>query len=63
MVPILMMSAKVATLDLLKIKVFSNKIYDFSISNMTSVKKFYNLTYITLYMWSCDQTLINLEFL
>ena len=32
MVPVLMMSAKVATLDLFKIKVFSNKIYDFSIS-------------------------------
>ena len=27
-----MMSAKVATLDLLKIKVFTNKIYDFLIS-------------------------------
>ena len=40
MVTILMMSAKMATLSLLKIKVFWNKVYDVAISVHDVTKKF-----------------------
>ena len=56
MVAILMMSAKLAALDLLKINIFSNKIYDVIISfhDITEKIKFYHVTQMILYMWSCE---------
>ena len=48
MVPILIMSAKMATLGLLKIKAFSNKAYDVMVLSMTSPTKFYHATQIIL---------------
>ena len=47
-VTILMMSAKMATLSILKIKVFWNKGYDVIILSMTSLTKFYHVTQIIL---------------
>ena len=46
MVTISMMSAKMATLDLLKIKVFRNKGYDVITSVYDVIKKIYHLTQI-----------------
>ena len=48
MVTILMMSTKMATLGLLKIKVFRNKGYDVIISAYGVIKKIYNVTQILL---------------
>ena len=48
MVPILMISIKLATLSLLKIKVFSKKYYDAKISVKEVNKKFYQATQIIL---------------
>ena len=42
------MSAKMATLGLLKMKVFSNKGYDVMIFSMTSSTKVYHVTQIML---------------
>ena len=47
-VTILMMSAKMATLSILKIKVFWNKGYDVIILSITSLTKFYHVTQIIL---------------
>ena len=58
MVTILMMSAKMATLGLLKIKVFLNKGYDVIFLPMTSPTKFYHVTHITLWMWSYDYIIV-----
>ena len=59
MVAILMMSAKLATLGLLKkIKVFCKKVYV-----IISVNDVTNVAQTILYMWSCDQSLITLTFL
>ena len=58
MVTTLMMSAKMATLGLLKIKVFWKKGYDVMISTHDVTKKFYHVTQIILYMWLCDQSLV-----
>ena len=55
-----MMSAKLATLGLLKIKVFT-KGYDPIFFPRTSLTKFYNVTKIILQMWSCDQSLVTVE--
>ena len=63
MVTILMKSAKMATLGLLKIKISWNKGYDAISSAMTSPTKFYHVTQIILSMWSCDQSLATLAFL
>ena len=46
MITILMISAKMATLGLLEIKVFWNKSYDVMTSSMTSPTKFYHITQI-----------------
>ena len=46
MVTISMMSAKMATLDFLKIKVFRNKGYDVITSVYDVIKKIYHLTQI-----------------
>ena len=63
MVAILMMSAKLTTLGLLKINVFWNKVYDIIISVHDVTKKIYLVTQIILLMWSCDQSLVTLAFL
>ena len=47
-----------ATLGLLKIKVFWKKGYDVIISTHDLNKKFYHVTQIILYMWLCDQSLV-----
>ena len=46
MVKILMMSAKLATPGLLKIKIFKNKGYDFIIVDYDIPAKFYHVTQI-----------------
>ena len=48
MVTTLIMSAKLATPGLLKIKIFQNKGYDIIILTMTSTTKFYHMTHIIL---------------
>ena len=63
MVTILMVSAKMATPGLLKIKVFLNKRYDVIISVLMSPRNFYHVTQIILQMWSCDQSLVTVAFL
>ena len=60
---ILMRSAKMATLGLLKIKIFWNKGYDVIILSMTSSTKIYHVTHIILLMWLCDQSLVTLALL
>ena len=62
MVKILMMSAKMATPGLLKIKYFEIKVITSYILSMTSPTKFCHMTQIILWMWSCDQSLITLAF-
>ena len=47
-VTILMIPAKIATLSILKIKVFWNKGYDVIILSMTLLTKFYHVTQIIL---------------
>ena len=63
MVLVLMMSLKSATLGFLEIKVFPSKGYNVLILCMTSLKKFYHATQITLWTWLCDQSLVTLAFL
>ena len=58
-----MMSAKLATLGLLKLKVTWNKGYDVIVFVHDVTKKFYHLTQIILQMWSYDQNLVTLAFL
>ena len=48
MVTILVMSAKLATPGLLKIKIFRNKVYDVIILDHDFTKKIYRLTQIIL---------------
>ena len=62
MVAVLIMSAKLGTLGLLKRKVFWNKGYDAIIFVHDVIKKIYHVTQIILLMWSCEQSLIDLEF-
>ena len=61
MVTILMMSAKIATLGLLKIKVFWNNGFGVIISSMTSPTRFYYVTQIILKMWWCDNSSISMR--
>ena len=61
MVTTLIMSAKLTTPGLLKIKIFQNKGYDI-ILTMTSTTKFYDMTHIILQIWSCAQSLVTLAF-
>ena len=63
MVTILMMSAKMAILSLLKMKVFLNKGYDVIISVYDVINKIYHVTQIILQMWSFDQSLVTLVLL
>ena len=62
MVTVLMMSTKIVTLGLLKIKVFWNKGYDIIISVHDVTKKILSVSQIILKMWSCDQCLVTLAF-
>ena len=55
---ILIMSPKLATPGLLKTKVMRSYFL-----TMMQPTKFYHLVQIILYMWSCDQSLVNLAFL
>ena len=57
MFAILMMSEKMATLGLLKIKVFWSKGYDIIISDQAEL---YHVTQIILWMWSFDQSLLTI---
>ena len=52
-----MVSVKLATLGLFKIKIFKKKGYD------VSATKFCHITQIILKIWSCDQSLVTLAFL
>ena len=63
MAAILMMSAILATLGLLKIKVFWRKGYDVIILSMMSPSKFYDVTEILLQNWLCGSSLVTLAFL
>ena len=58
-----MMSAKLATPGLLKIKIFQNKGHDVIIPDYDVTNKVFHVTHIMLYMWSCDQSLVPLAFL
>ena len=57
-----MMSAKIATTGLLKIKVEIKVITSYYLS-MTSPTRFYHVAKIILWMWSFDQSLVTLAFL
>ena len=63
MAAILMMSAILATLGLLKIKVFWRKGYDVIILSMMSPSKFYDVTEILLQNLLCGSSLVTLAFL
>ena len=63
MVTILMMSAKLATLSLLKIKVFWNKDYDITISVYDIDNKILSHDSNHILMWSYDQSLVTIVFL
>ena len=56
MVAILMMSGKLATLGLIKLKLTWNKGYD-------AIVSVHHVTQISLYMWAYDQNLVTLAFL
>ena len=57
------MPANMATLGLIKIKVFWNNVYEVIISAHDFSKKFYHMPQIILLMLSCDQSLVTLAFL
>ena len=63
MVTILMMSAKITTLGLLKIRVFWNKGYDIIIFVYDVIIKIYLVIQTILEMWSCGQSLVTVAFL
>ena len=63
MVTILMMSAKMATLGLVEIRVFWKKGYDVIVFVHDVTKTFYHVIQIILYMWSCDQSLVTVAYL
>ena len=63
MLAILMKSAKLATLGLLKIKVFWNKGYDFIISVHDVTNKIFSRDSNYIVDVSCDQGLVILAFL
>ena len=64
MVRILMMSAKMVALGLLTIKLFWNKDYDviISVSDVTNKILSRGSNFI-IDVWSCDQSLVTLEFM
>ena len=60
-VAILMMTAKLATLDIFKRKVFWNKVYDV-INSVRAVINFYHVTQTILQTWSCYQNFVTIAF-
>ena len=62
-VAILMMSAKLSTLGLLKINVFWNNGYDVRIFVHAVINKILTCDSNYIVEWSCDQTLVTLAFL
>ena len=56
-----MISAKIATLGLLKIKIFLKKHYDVIIFVHDVTKKIYGVAQIIL--WPCDKSFVTLAFL
>ena len=63
MVTILMMWAKMAFLDLLKIKIFIIKGYDVITSVYDVINKIYRMTQSLLYIRSSEQSLLTLGLL
>ena len=63
MVTILTMSAKTATLGLLKIRVFWNKVFDVVISTHDVTNKFLSLDSNYIIDMACDQSLVTVSFL
>ena len=64
MVTILMVSAKMATLGLLKIKVFLNKGYDVLIFAHDVTNQILSRdSYYIVDVWSCNQSLVTLAFI
>ena len=63
MVTVSMMSEEMATLGLLKRKIFQNKSYDVIVSVHDVTNKLYHVAQIILCMWSCGQSLVALVFL
>ena len=63
MVTILMMSVKTATLGLLKIRVFWNKVFDVVISAYDVTNKFLSLDSNYIIDMACDQSLVTVSFL
>ena len=57
------MAGKLATLGLLKIKVFRNEGFDIISYGNDVTAKFYHVPQIILKMWSCDQRSVTLAFL
>ena len=62
MIAILMMVAKLAAPDFLKINIFWKNIYDVTIWLITSSTKFYHATQIEFEMWWCEQSFGNSSF-
>ena len=62
MVAILIIPTKLATLGLLKIRVFWNKGYDAITFVHDVTAKFYHVTQIILWIWSCDQSMLTQPF-
>ena len=60
---VLMTSEKMATLGLLKEKVFLSKVMTSKFLSKTSPTKLYHVTLIILQMWSFDQSLVTIAFL
>ena len=54
---------EMATLNLLRIKVFWDKVYDVRIFSKMPPTKFYHVIQIILQMWSCNQSLVTLGLL
>ena len=57
------MSAKLVTLNILKIKIFEIKAITFEILSMKEPTNFYHMNQTIFYMWYCDQSLLTLAFL
>ena len=58
-----LMSAKLATPGLLKIKIFQNESYDDIIPDYDVTNKILSGDSNYIVMWSCDQSLVTLAFL
>ena len=57
-----MISAKIATPAILKVRYFEIKEITSYILSMTSTKNFFYMTQVALWMWSRDQSLVTLAF-